>query len=550
MSAFRPRTARTARTARIPALLVTTTAVAAGLVPAGSALAVSGPEAAAGQHTSVVKLNIGDEPNGRGCTGALIDASWVLTAASCFAATPGTTVPAGAPALKATVILADGKRIAVAELAPRTDRDVTLARLATPATGPTGVKYAAAAPAAGAELTAVGLGRTKTEWAPLKPHTGAFTLGASDATTLSITGKGTDAICKGDTGGPLLNEAGEVIGINSRSWQGGCLSADPAETRTGAIAARADGLREWIDGVRSTTPGWQTKALVQSGSSLYQAVRLSDGSWTGYADVQDKAGNVGGIRSTAAAGINGDTHVLAISSSGGLFHTVRKQDGTWSTFGDVFSAANALGNLTQVSAVSIGHDLHVVAVADGKAFHTVRNNAGSWTPFRQINGSLTGVTAVATASVRGELQVGLISGSKPYHSIRQANGNWLGWGNVAQAVGTTGPVTSISMAGTGDETHLVIATDNGTRQYHTIRNFNGTWAIWGDLQGVLGVVTAKSVSAATVNGEVQVAVTTTDGKLLHTTRHTDRTWDAPVATPLVGVPAAPGHLAITGNYNN
>ncbi|MCX5403850.1 S1 family peptidase [Streptomyces sp. NBC_00335] len=542
MSALRP------RTARISGLLVTTTAVAAGLVPAGSAQAVSGPEAAAGQHTSVVKLNIGDEATGRGCTGSLIDASWVLTAASCFAATPGTTVPAGAPALKATVTLGDGKRVEVAELAPRADRDVVLARLTTPAAGPAGLKQANVAPAAGADLTAVGVGRTSTEWAPGKAHTGAFTLNASDATTLTITGKGTDAVCKGDTGGPLLNAAGELVGINSRSWQGGCLATDPTETRTGAIAARTDGLREWIDGVRATTPGWQTKALVQSGTSLYQAARLSDGSWTGYTDVQNKASNLGGIRSSAAAGINGDTHVLAISNAGGLFHTVRKADGTWGSFGNVFSVANALGNLTQVSTVSIGHDLHVVAVADGKAFHTVRNGAGNWTPFFQINGSLTNVTAAATASVRGELQVGLISGGKPYHNIRQTNGNWLGWGNVTQAVGPTGPVTSISMAGAGDETHFVIATDNGTRQYHTIRNFNGTWATWGDLQGVLGAVTAKSVSAATVNGEVQVAVTTTDGKLLHTTRHTNRTWDALVTAPLEGMPAAPGALAITATY--
>lgn len=542
MSALRP------RTARIPGLLVTTTAVAAGLVPAGAAQAVSGPEAAADRHASVVKLNIGDEATGRGCTGSLVDASWVLTASSCFAATPGTTLAAGAPALKSTVTLGDGKRVEVAELVPRTDRDVVMARLKTPATGPAGITTASAAPASDAELTAVGLGRTRTEWAPGKPHTGAFALNGSDATTLTITGKGTDAICKGDTGGPLLNAAGELVGINSRSWQGGCLATDPAETRTGAIAARTDGLREWIDGVRATTPGWQTKALVQAGTSLYQAVRLSDGSWTGYTDLQAKVGNLGGIRGTAAAGINGDTHVLAVSTSGGLFHTVRKQDGTWTAFGDVFGAANALGNLTQVSAVSIGHDLHVVAVADGKAFHTVRNGAGSWTPFRQINGSLTGVTAAATASVRGELHVGLVSAGKPYHTIRQTGGTWLGWGNVAQAVGPTGPVTSLSMAGTGDETHLVIATDNGTRQYHTIRNFNGTWAPWGDLKGILGAVTAKSVSAAAVNGEAQVAVTTTDGKLLHTTRHTDRTWDAPVTAPLVGVPAAPGDLAMTATY--
>ncbi|MFE4263777.1 trypsin-like serine protease, partial [Streptomyces sp. NPDC056883] len=240
MSAFRP------RTARISGLLVTATAVVGGLVPAGAAHAVSGPEAAAGQHPSVVRLSIGDEANSRGCTGVVVEDSWVMTASSCFAATAGAAVPAGAPALKSTATLADGKRVEVAELVPRTDRDVVLARLAAPAAGIAGVRQASAAPASGAEVTAVGFGRTRTEWVPDKLHTGAFTLSSSDGTTLTITGKGTDAICKGDTGGPLLNAAGELVGVNSRSWQGGCLGTDPTETRTGAVSARTDDIGGWI----------------------------------------------------------------------------------------------------------------------------------------------------------------------------------------------------------------------------------------------------------------------------------------------------------------
>ncbi|MFD7625520.1 FG-GAP-like repeat-containing protein [Streptomyces sp. NPDC059851] len=261
MSAPRP------RPARMTGLLAAAIAVAAGLTSAGPAQAVSGPEAAPGDYASVVRLNVGDEANGRACTAALVNEWWVATATSCFATVPGQQVPAGKPALKSTVTLADGRALAVSELVPRTDRDVVLARLAVPAPGAAPVKRAATVPTAGADVTAAGFGRTKTEWVPAKLHTGAFTVNSTDATSLAITGKGTDAICKGDTGGPLLNAAGELVGVNSRSWQGGCLGTTPAETRTGAVSARTDDLGQWITTVTDplmVRPG-QT---IQSGTTL------------------------------------------------------------------------------------------------------------------------------------------------------------------------------------------------------------------------------------------------------------------------------------------
>ncbi|WP_228981811.1 trypsin-like serine protease [Streptomyces sp. DH12] len=234
------------RTARTTGLLAAAAAMTVGLLPATPAAAVTGPQAAAGSHPYAVQLTLGEEPTTRGCTGTLVDRYWVLTAASCFATTPGTPVPAGKPAVKATATLGDGKSVALTELAPRADRDVVLARLATPVTTVPVAPLATAAPAAGTDLTAAGFGRTRTAWVPDRLHTGTFTVDSADTATLRITGKGTDAICKGDTGGPLLDAAGRVVGVNSQSWQGGCFGGDPAETRTGAVSARVDGLAEWV----------------------------------------------------------------------------------------------------------------------------------------------------------------------------------------------------------------------------------------------------------------------------------------------------------------
>ncbi|MFD7609306.1 trypsin-like serine protease [Streptomyces sp. NPDC059828] len=511
------------------------------------------------------KLDIGGGT--RSCSAVLVDPYWVASAKSCFADKPAesNTVAAGPPKEKTRVVV--GKSIMISsgghasditQLVPHPDRDLVMARLDKPAPAAfTPVALATTAPTAGQALDVVGFGRTVDGWGSIGRHSSTFSVGTTTADGFDLAAKTpADAtVCKGDAGAPALrtvNGKTELVGLVSRAFQGNCLGAPATETRTGAYGTRVDNLHDWVQRVRALSPGWKTQALMQSGSSLYQGVRVNDGSWTGFNDVQATAaaGSIGGIRNSAAVGMNGDTHVLAVSNSGGLFHTIRKEDGTWAKFGDVFGVAGTLGNLTSVTAMNIGWDLHVVAVADGKALHTVRDKDGQWTPFRDITtGKVPNVTAAATAVVRGELQVTTVSGGKAYHTIRQGNGNWLGWGDVAGAAGSTGPITSISTVGAGDETHVVIATDNGTRQYHAVRNFNGSWTPLTQLKDILGTVTAKSVATANIAGEVQVAVTTADGKFLHTTRHTDRTWDPTTTVPTQGLPNAPGHLALTGTWN-
>jgi hypothetical protein len=114
----------------------------------------------------------------------------------------------------------------------------------------------------------------------LKLHTGTFGVDTVSATEVDITGKDGAAVCKGDTGGPLVRESNgttQLVGINSRSWQGGCLGTDASETRTGAIDTRVDTARTWISSTMA--------ASAHSPRHDYNGDGRSDiGVWFNYAD--------------------------------------------------------------------------------------------------------------------------------------------------------------------------------------------------------------------------------------------------------------------------
>ncbi|MGK5545369.1 FG-GAP-like repeat-containing protein [Streptomyces sp. URMC 127] len=223
--------------------------VAVGVVNGAEAGAVVGEPDKDGSYAFTTKLDIGGGQ--RGCSAALVAPQWLVTAASCFADNPAQSykVAPGAPSLPAKATTG-GNEARVVELVPREDRDLVMAKLAKPLTGIAPVALSPQAPLPGESLWLAGYGRTKDEWVPDRVHYGQFTLDKAENTTFSMTSKANGAtMCKGDTGGPALRNTGgryELAGINSRSWQGGCLGIDPKETRTGAIGTRADDITGWI----------------------------------------------------------------------------------------------------------------------------------------------------------------------------------------------------------------------------------------------------------------------------------------------------------------
>ncbi|MFB7917355.1 FG-GAP-like repeat-containing protein, partial [Streptomyces sp. NPDC056061] len=244
------------RRRRAVALIVAAGAVGA-ITLTNPAQAVIGTAVADGTYTFTAKLDIGGE---RACSGSLVDAQWVLTASSCFAAAgqPAFPVPAGAPATKTTATIGrtdltgtGGKAVEVTELVPRSDRDLVMAKLAKPVTDIAPVVLAGSAPVVDETLQAAGYGRTGDTWVPDRLHAGPFTVTELGATTVGIDRDG-GSICKGDAGGPTLREKDggvELVAVHSASWQAGCLGSDA--TRGGAVETRLDDIGEWVQQVRA-----------------------------------------------------------------------------------------------------------------------------------------------------------------------------------------------------------------------------------------------------------------------------------------------------------
>ncbi|MFD7168468.1 FG-GAP-like repeat-containing protein [Streptomyces violascens] len=227
--------------------------MAAGLVSAAPAGALSGTDAKDTDLSYTVKLNFGDK---QACSGALVEAQWVMTAASCFAE-GGQPAKSGKPAVRTTVTVgrpdlgpAAGSVVDAVQVAVHADRDVALVQLAWPIAGAKPIKLSKSAPVAGEQLQSVGFGRTKAEWVPNKPHSGTFTVASVDGSSVGLNGSDAAVLCQGDAGAPAVrnvNGTPELVAVNSRSWQGGCLGTDPAETRTSAVDTRVDGLRSFND---------------------------------------------------------------------------------------------------------------------------------------------------------------------------------------------------------------------------------------------------------------------------------------------------------------
>ncbi|MFB6893659.1 trypsin-like serine protease, partial [Kitasatospora sp. NPDC056327] len=464
------------RTLRTSALA---TALAAGtltMLPVPTAGATAGTPAAGGSYAYTAHIAIGDSY--RACTGALVDRYWVATAASCFATDPANPTGVGeTPARTTTVTVGrtdlgasgTGAVRTVDRLVAHPERDLVLARLATPVDGITPLRVATATPTAAETLRVPAYGRTATDWIPGRLHTGTFTLNTVRATAIDTTGTGGSALCKGDSGAPVVREGGagaELVAVVSRSWQGGCLGE--TETRTGASSTRVDDLGTWIKEVRYRT------ADVKPGTHL-QVVGSNDTLWDTVVDHRNGRWN--------------ERWALADSGTG---------------------PGAGPGTHTTVDSIAIGNTVHVFAIGtDGHVYTRDGVVGGAWTAWQEVPGGASGVQDI-TATTRGtRVSLQVVGGDGRLHTTGAdyATGTWdPHWVKVDDNA-----VKAVTSAATPDNTVHVYGIGTDQRVYFRDNRPDGTWTNWDLVPGGAGGV--KDITAAARGNTVSVQVVGGDDRL-------------------------------------
>jgi hypothetical protein len=237
---------------------------------------------------------------------------------------------------------------------------------------------------------------------------------------------------------------------------------------------------------------------------LWHTIRYKDGSWQKFGDVEGPAGDRGNFVKVDAAEayvsvdepphtkVYGELHVCGVTADGRLWHTIRYRDGSWQLFGDVEGPAGDMGAVRDVAcATTMENQLHVAGTTtNGRLWHTIRYRDGSWQKFGDVEeqaGDRGKFVGVDVAAIDWGLHVcGVTDDGHLWHTIRYGIGTWQLFGDVEGPAGDRGSFASVSAGETGvGDLHVAGTTADG-HLWHTIRYKDGTWQLFGDVEGPAG----------------------------------------------------------------
>ncbi|MET9002699.1 hypothetical protein [Amycolatopsis sp. NPDC004169] len=277
-----------------------------------------------------------------------------------------------------------------------------------------------------------------------------------------------------------------------------------------------------------------TPALAASGDShlvigtnggvMGHKLRFRSGGWNpvGWGDVNAATGNTvpWGQRATAAAVVNGELNTVV--TNGNVYHALRLPNGQWTTFNELEPFTGSYGYAGYVGAAAVSGELHVAISSTEGVRHTVRHGNGLWEPFREpipVN-RLPGTTAVVTlaGSSNGELHmVALDAEGSLYHRARRTNGTWTPFASLGIK-----QVNAIGMAESGSLLHVAVDVDGVV--YHRVRFRDGSWTPFALLGPAPEGASWYLAGAGYASGEFHLASVRGSGTVYHRARYTDGNW--------------------------
>jgi hypothetical protein len=257
-----------------------------------------------------------------------------------------------------------------------------------------------------------------------------------------------------------------------------------------------------VTGLTSTLVNGEENAFFQyagpKGPQLAHFIRHVDGTWDLNGSLPSVPG--AGVDGLAAATVNGQIDLVARTGDTVQLSTLHT-DGTWSQWSAVPTGGNAVRS---VALAPQDGTLHVVELNKAGTFVAdfALSSGGDWSnsswAFTPIAPGYY-ATEVAATYTYGALQVATVQGNSYYttvgHSLLHEDGSWDNFADVQQVVGFGGEAQHLSMVYYQGGMQLAFSTTNG-KLFHTTRNGDGSWQHLGDVEGVAGNINAGQVTMA------------------------------------------------------